>query len=46
MLLPLVVFDITPLLDKEPNYAINVADITAWEKIHGVIPKRAFAILP
>ena len=45
MLLPLVVFDITPLLDKEPSHAINVADIETWEKSHGVIPQRAFAAL-
>ena len=45
MLLPLVVLDITPLLDAEPNHAITVADITAWETLHGVIPKRAFAAL-
>jgi kynurenine formamidase len=45
MLLPLVVLDITPLLSSEPNHAITVADITAWEKIHGLIPQRAFAAL-
>ncbi|MCC6707276.1 MAG: cyclase family protein [Gammaproteobacteria bacterium] len=45
MLLPLVVFDITPLLVKEPNHAFNVADIEAWEKRHGAVPKGAFAAL-
>ncbi len=45
MLLPLVVFDITPLLAKEPNHALSVADIEAWEKAHGPIPKAAFAAL-
>lgn len=45
MLLPLVVFDITPLLVKEPNHALSVADIEAWEKAHGMVPKGAFAAL-
>lgn len=45
MLLPLVVLDITPLLDTEPNHAVSVADIEAWEKAHGTIPKGAFAAL-
>ena len=45
MLLPLVVFDITPLLGTDPNHALTVADIQAWEKAHGPVPKRAFAAL-
>jgi kynurenine formamidase len=45
MLLPLVVFDITPLLGSEPNHALSVADIAAWENIHGPVPKAAFAAL-
>lgn len=45
MLLPLVVFDITPLLGAEPNHAFGVADIQAWEKQHGRVPKGAFAAL-
>lgn len=45
MLLPLVVFDITPLLAAEPNHALSVADIEAWEKLHGTVPKGAFAAL-
>lgn len=45
MILPLVVFDATPLLAKDPNHALNVADIHAWEKNHGPIPKGAFAAL-
>ncbi len=45
MILPLVVFDATPLLAKDPNHALNVADINAWEKSHGPIPKGAFAAL-
>ena len=45
MLLPLVVFDVTPLLDKDPNHALTLADIVAWEKAHGRVPKGAFAAL-
>ena len=32
MILPLVVFDATPLLAKDPNHALNVADLHAWKK--------------
>ncbi|MBI2799989.1 MAG: cyclase family protein [Gammaproteobacteria bacterium] len=45
MLLPLVVFDVTPWLAAEPNHALSVADVEAWEKAHGPIPRGAFAAL-
>ena len=45
MILPLVVFDATPLLAKEPNHALNVANLHACKKNHGPIPKGAFAAL-
>jgi len=45
MILPLVVFDITPLLDKDPNHALSVDDVTRWEKEHGRVPPGAFAAL-
>ena len=45
MILPLVVFDITPLLGKDPNHALSVEDVQAWEKQHGPVPKGAFAAL-
>ena len=45
MILPLVVFDITPLLAADPNHALSVDDIKAWEKAHGAIPSGAFAAL-
>ena len=45
MLLPLVVFDITPKLAQEPNYALTVEDILTWEKIHGRVPAGSFAAL-
>jgi kynurenine formamidase len=45
MILPLVVLDITPMLASDPNHALGVADIAAWEKVHGRIPAGAFAAL-
>ncbi len=40
MILPLVVFDITPMLKDDPDHALNVADIEAWERKHGRVPGR------
>jgi kynurenine formamidase len=45
MILPLVVFDDTRLLARDPNHAFSVADLLAWEKAHGRVPKGAFAAL-
>jgi kynurenine formamidase len=45
MILPLVIFDITPMLAKDPNHALTIADIKAWEKEHGNVPPGAFAAL-
>jgi kynurenine formamidase len=45
MILPLVVFDATPLLGKDPNHAFSVSDIKAWERKHGRVPKGTFAAL-
>jgi kynurenine formamidase len=45
MILPLVVFDATPLLVKDPNHAFSIDDLRAWERKHGRVPKGAFAAL-
>lgn len=45
MILPLVVFDITPMLAKDPNHALTVDDIKAWENEHGRVPAGSFAAL-
>ncbi len=45
MILPLVVLDDTRFLAKDPNHAFSVADLLAWEKVHGRVPKGAFAAL-
>jgi kynurenine formamidase len=45
MILPLIVLDDTPYLKKDPNHAFSVADLTAWEKKNGRVPKGAFVAL-
>lgn len=45
MILPLVVFDITPKLAAQPDYALTVDDVLEWEKLHGRVPAGAFAAL-
>lgn len=45
MILPLEVFDMTPILKREPNHALSVDDIKAWEHHHGRVPAGSFAAL-
>jgi kynurenine formamidase len=45
MILPLVVIDETPLLASDPNHALSVADIAAWEKAHGRVASGSFVAL-
>jgi kynurenine formamidase len=45
MILPLVVFDDTPYLAADPNHAFSIADLNAWERKHGRIPKGSFVAL-
>ena len=45
MILRLVVLDNTPYQAKDPNHAFSVADLKAWEKKHGRVPKGAFVAL-
>src|SRR5579883_1241227 len=45
MILPLIVLDDTPFLVKDPNHAFSVADLAAWEKVHGRVPKGSFVAL-
>jgi kynurenine formamidase len=45
MILPLVVFDLTPMLKADPNHALSVADVKAWESQHGRVPAGSFAAL-
>jgi kynurenine formamidase len=45
MILPLVVFDLTPMLKTDPNHALSVEDVKAWESRHGRVPAGSFAAL-
>jgi len=45
MILPLEVFNMTPILNTEPNHALSVDDIKAWEHRHGRVPAGSFAAL-
>jgi kynurenine formamidase len=45
MILPLVVFDITPLIGRDPNHALTVGDIQSWEARYGRVPAGSFAAL-
>jgi len=45
MILPLVVFDMTPMIATDANHALSVDDVKAWEKTHGQVPAGSFAAL-
>ena len=45
MILPLIVLDDTPYLAKDENHAFSVADLMAWEKTHGRVPRGSFVAL-
>lgn len=45
MILPLIVLDDTPYLAADPDHAFSVADLAAWEKLHGPVPKGSFVAL-
>jgi len=45
MVLPLVVFDITPKLRDEPSHTLTIEDILAWEKVNGRVPAGCLAAL-
>ncbi len=45
MILPLVVLDDTPYLAKDPNHAFSLADLRAWEKRYGRVPRGSFVAL-
>jgi kynurenine formamidase len=45
MILPLIVLDDTPYLANDPNHAFSVADLRAWEKKYGRVPKGSFVAL-
>ena len=45
MILPLIVLDNTPYQKKDENHAFSLADLKAWEKKHGRIPRGSFVAL-
>lgn len=45
MILPLIVLDDTLYLAKDQNHAFSMADLRAWEKKHGRIPRGSFVAL-
>jgi len=45
MLLPLVVLDVHEAAAKNPDYAVTMDDVRAWEARHGTIPPGAFVAL-
>jgi kynurenine formamidase len=45
MFLQLVVLDIHKQVEKNPDYVVTMADVRAWERRHGPIPKDAFVAL-
>jgi kynurenine formamidase len=45
MILPRIVLDNTPYQAKDENHAFSVADLMAWEKKHGRVPRASFVAL-
>ncbi len=45
MLMPLVVIDVHEKVAKNPDYTLQLADVYAWEKRHGRIPRGAFVAM-
>ncbi|MDD1761583.1 MAG: cyclase family protein [Methanothrix sp.] len=45
MVLPLVVLDIHQKVSENPDYAVNMDDVKAWESRYGKIPEGCFVAL-
>jgi kynurenine formamidase len=45
MILPLIVLDNTTYQTKDDDHAFSVADLKAWEKKHGKVPRGSFVAL-
>jgi kynurenine formamidase len=45
MILPLIVLDNTPYQSRDENHAFSLADLKAWEKKHGKVPRGSFVAL-
>jgi kynurenine formamidase len=42
---PAVVIDVSRQAARDPDYRLTVADVAAWEKAHGRIPRGAIVVL-
>jgi kynurenine formamidase len=42
---PAVVIDVRKACDRHPDYLVTAADLTAWEKAHGAIPRGSIAVI-
>ncbi len=42
---PAVVIDVSHQVDSSADYRVRPADITAWERAHGAIPRGAIALI-
>lgn len=42
---PAIVIDISSQAESNPDYLLTVADVTAWERVHGTIPDRTWVLL-
>jgi kynurenine formamidase len=45
MILPLVVLDVHEQVARNPDYAVTMDDVRAWEAHHGKIPPKSFVAL-
>jgi kynurenine formamidase len=45
MVMPLVVFDVHEKVGANPDYALTMDDVKAWESKHGLVPERAFVAM-
>ena len=45
MILPLIVLDNTRYQKSDENHAFSIADLKAWEKMHGRVPRGSFVAL-
>jgi kynurenine formamidase len=45
MLLPLAVIDVHQKVARDPDYALSMDDVRAWESTHGPIPEGAFVAM-
>ena len=45
MLLPLVVLDVHDKVARNPDYALSMQDVRAWERHHGRIPAHSFVAM-